>query len=428
MKNGKYKGLDYRIVTTLIMSSSLIILCVAGKVCPNQAYAQGVGQLSRSYITAFPENDRYQIMIFGDSLAEGVYAGLRSALETDRRMEIKQSISYGASMFRSRRLNWPGVVENSLKNDKIDIAVIMLGINERRSLRKNRKKVQVGSEDWKQIYGRRVDQLMKKLKRSGKAIYWVGLPIMRRVKDNTAMQSLNDVYREKAFLNEIKFIDTWNGFADQYGRFSAYGPDLTGKVRRIRADDGIHFTYSGYLKLAHFVEREIRRDLAMARKERNIPLAGDEEEQRRIIEQGRLLTNARNRRQANGVGRKNSFFFGLGKKPRVLESSSKKRSLPKSKTVKGIKIVRPVLSDTIISSVAASRQFVGLSLQDNTTLANDIEGELTSLASVSQSSAIGLKNAKQRVPLTQTPYYKVLIKGEAVKPKKGRADDFTWSE
>jgi hypothetical protein len=32
----------------------------------------------------------------------------------------------------------------------------------------------------------------------------------------------------------------------------------------------------------------------------------------------------------------------------------------------------------------------------------------------------------RRPPLTQSPYYKVLVKGEALPPKTGRADDFTW--
>ena len=59
-------------------------------------------------------------------------------------------------------------------------------------------------------------------------------------------------------------------------------------------------------------------------------------------------------------------------------------------------------------------------------LAKDIEGGVTALSSVSPSSDLSLKTAKQRVPLTQLPYYKVLIKGEKMVPKKGRADDFSW--
>ncbi len=91
------------------------------------------------------------------------------------------------------------------------------------------------------------------------------------------------MYREKAFINGAKFIETWNGFTDEAGRFSAYGPDMTGQVKRLRADDGVHFTMRGYLKLAHFVEKELRRDLNLAKIERNIPLAGNEEEQAKVM-------------------------------------------------------------------------------------------------------------------------------------------------
>ena len=94
---------------------------------------------------------------------------------------------------------------------------------------------------------------------------------------------MNDVYREKAFINGAKFIETWNGFTDESGRYSAYGPDMTGQVKRLRADDGVLFTMRGYLKLAHYVEKELRRDLNLAKIERNIPLAGNEEEQAKVM-------------------------------------------------------------------------------------------------------------------------------------------------
>ena len=37
------------------------------------------------------------------------------------------------------------------------------------------------------------------------------------------------------------------------------GPDFEGQIRRLRAGDGVHFTRAGARKLAHYVEREIRR-------------------------------------------------------------------------------------------------------------------------------------------------------------------------
>src|SRR5262249_14352727 len=42
------------------------------------------------------------------------------------------------------------------------------------------------------------------------------------------------------------------------------------------------FTQAGNRKLAHFVEQEIKRDLIQAKAERAIPLAGNENEQKRV--------------------------------------------------------------------------------------------------------------------------------------------------
>ena len=43
---------------------------------------------------------------------------------------------------------------------------------------------------------------------------------------------------------------------------SPQGPDFEGQIRRLRAGDGVHFTKAGARKLAHYLEREIRRVMA----------------------------------------------------------------------------------------------------------------------------------------------------------------------
>jgi hypothetical protein len=51
----------------------------------------------------------------------------------------------------------------------------------------------------------------------------------------------------------------WDGFVDEGGKFTTNGPDYEGQVRRLRSSDGVYFTKFGARKLAHYVEREIRR-------------------------------------------------------------------------------------------------------------------------------------------------------------------------
>jgi hypothetical protein len=62
---------------------------------------------------------------------------------------------------------------------------------------------------------------------------------------------MNDVIRERAYLNGARYIDAYASFIDESGGYSDWGPDITGKIRRLRDSDGVHFTQAGYLKLVH---------------------------------------------------------------------------------------------------------------------------------------------------------------------------------
>ena len=70
---------------------------------------------------------------------------------------------------------------------------------------------------------------------------------------------LNDLFRARAERAGVNYIDVWDGFVDEAGKYSNFGPDYEGQMRRLRSDDGVYFTKSGARKLAHYVEREIRR-------------------------------------------------------------------------------------------------------------------------------------------------------------------------
>ena len=59
----------------------------------------------------------------------------------------------------------------------------------------------------------------------------------------------------------IVFVDIWDGFVDEAGRYVLQGPDFEGQIRRLRSGDGLYFTRAGARKLAHYVEREILRSL-----------------------------------------------------------------------------------------------------------------------------------------------------------------------
>ena len=91
---------------------------------------------------------------------------------------------------------------------------------------------------------------------------WVGLPAVRGPKAMSDMLFLNSLYRDAAGKAGITYVDVWDGFVDEAGRFLQQGPDFEGQIRRLRSYDGVYFTKAGARKLAHYVEREITRLMA----------------------------------------------------------------------------------------------------------------------------------------------------------------------
>ena len=49
---------------------------------------------------------------------------------------------------------------------------------------------------------------------------------------------LNELYRERTEKAGIVYVDNWDGFVDEEGRYAVQGPDFEGQVRRLRAADG----------------------------------------------------------------------------------------------------------------------------------------------------------------------------------------------
>src|SRR5439155_5620981 len=115
------------------------------------------------------------------------------------------------------------------------------------------------SERWAELYAKRIDDTIAALKSRGVPVFWVGLPSVRGPKSTGDMVYLNDLFRARAEKAGITYIDVWDGFVDDGGRFALQGPDFEGQIRRLRTSDGVYFTKAGARKLAHYVEREIRR-------------------------------------------------------------------------------------------------------------------------------------------------------------------------
>jgi hypothetical protein len=410
-----------------------IVLALALHYALSLAPAAGQeGPSGTSYLTPFPESDTYKLQIYGDAFAEGLHDGLTEAFAGDSRVQVSAKHRTFNGIARADFADDVKLEETS--RDTFHIGVVMVGFYDRIHMRMPpRDRLLLGSEEWREEYGRRVDRLIKALKHRGLALYWVGLPIMRRFEANDPAQMMNDIVRSKAYLDGIKFIDIGAQFADEGGNYTLYGPDITGKQRLLREADGILFTPAGNRKLAHFVAQEIKRDLTIAKNERAIPLAGNEAEQKRV---SALRPRPATEGDAGWRGTVAASKEAVGKKAAAPADTTNEQKADNGRiTLKSVgaggreesvtlELPRPPIPAAVVSLVTRKESTDRPSAMGDV-LTDDVGGGLVVLDSISP-TGIGAGAVQRRLAPSQTPYYHVLVKGERPAPKPGRADDFSW--
>jgi hypothetical protein len=247
------------------------------------------------------------VVVIGDSLADWLGFGLEEAFTDTPDIGIVRKIRPLSGLIRYEPRSdappdWSQVVKEMLASEKPAAIVVMLGINDRIPMRERveqhppagtpgtppgtkpapaadtaqpaseqpsiaapeQHRVSGGSyefhtEQWEDLYTKRIDDMIAAVKSKGVPVFWVGLPALRGTRSISDVSYLDELYRARAEKAGIIYVDIWDGFVDDQGRYAVQGPDFEGQIRRLRTYDGVNFTKAGAEKLAHYVEHELRR-------------------------------------------------------------------------------------------------------------------------------------------------------------------------
>jgi uncharacterized protein len=279
------------------------------------------------------------VLVLGDGMADWLAYGLEDAYAEQPDMGVIRKAKNTSGLIKYQPkgdpADWAAAARGILATEKPDVIVVMLGLNDRMSLRepaadksdkpadkKNDKKDARAKPDakpdtkpadgkpdaaakgddkavdteappddadnadappaaapektarspnglyefrddrWVELYTKKIEEMIAVLKAKGVPVVWVGLPAIRGPRGTSDMLFLDALYRDASNKAGITYVDVWDGFVDEAGRFLQKGPDFEGQIRQLRAYDGVYFTKPGARKLAHYVEREITRLLA----------------------------------------------------------------------------------------------------------------------------------------------------------------------
>jgi hypothetical protein len=129
-----------------------------------------------------------------------------------------------------------------------------------------------GGSVWRREYARRVGGVMDTISRAGGFVVWIGLPQTRSPEQTQRFDVVNAVVQKEAREREGRavFVDTYTMFAGDDGGYTQFLPVGSGTVRKVRADDGVHFEREGGDMIAREVLKQLNKtfDLTSWRKTR----------------------------------------------------------------------------------------------------------------------------------------------------------------
>ena len=199
------------------------------------------------------------ILVVGDETATGLAAGLRQAYAREPLIDVKVATRDGIGIISGSSAEWSGLIKETITNQQFAAVVVMFGLSDRQALIAEDKIVEFREPRWRDIYQTRVESFLAAFGPLRARLYWTGLPAMRAAKDLADASLLSDIYKERVFAASARFVDVWEGFVDEDGKYEAVGPDVNGNKRRLRKADGIGLTPAGNRKLAFFVEEQLKR-------------------------------------------------------------------------------------------------------------------------------------------------------------------------
>jgi len=205
-----------------------------------------------------------RIGVFGDSMADGLWTGLYREMRDQPGVTVTKFSEVSTGLSRYDYVDIQAKTARQIAEQPIDAAVILFGTNDAQGISIDGEVHDFGTDGWKAAYARRVDDLVAMLRGQNVAVYWVGLPTMKRAGFDAKMTLINEVVSARMAALQVPYIETESITQNAEGEYDAYLPETgTGRRRLMRANDGIHMSMAGYLRITEPVAARLKRDAGL---------------------------------------------------------------------------------------------------------------------------------------------------------------------
>ena len=195
-----------------------------------------------------------RLMVFGDSLAIDLAKAFQRAFAEDTNLAIIGKGVGSSGFVRDDFYDWGASLKEEIAADSFDVAVIIIGVNDKQAIGRARPL----SDEWKTLYLDRLNQFLAQLREANKPVIWIGLPPMRAGSYSASISEISSLHRLASVAAGVEYVDIYERFVDENGRYSSRGPNLNGEDSLMRKNDGIHFSSAGSDKVVFFARQALR--------------------------------------------------------------------------------------------------------------------------------------------------------------------------
>lgn len=219
----------------------------------------------KASLPAVPEKPKVEkaltatrLAVFGDSMAVDVSKALERLYADDPNIIIIDQGVGSSGFVRPDFFDWPGTAAEQVAANSFDIAVMIVGINDRQTLKLGDDSLKALTPEWTAAYQQRIASFVSTVRGANKPLIWIGLPPMEKTEYSNAMVQISGIQRLAVFGGGAEFVDIYDRFVGDTGKYAKSGPDLNGNNVRMRKDDGIHFSAAGADKVAFYLSQAIK--------------------------------------------------------------------------------------------------------------------------------------------------------------------------
>jgi len=199
-----------------------------------------------------------RLAVFGDSLAVDLAKALERFYAEDPNLLVLNQGVGSSGFVRDDYFDWNKTIGEQIAADSFDLAIVIIGVNDRQEIRVGGASYNSLTPEWTAAYQARLNSFLGQLRSARKPVIWVGLPPMSKSEYSAAMSQISALFKMAAFSGGAEYLDIYERFLGEDGKYSSQGPDVNGQNARMRKDDGIHFSTAGADKLAFYISQSIR--------------------------------------------------------------------------------------------------------------------------------------------------------------------------